>query len=85
MMTKRDMMNAYYDETAMHSSALALKYGIEDGTIKLNGDEISGDTYRAKEAIKQYFGARWNSAKKCWTITKEQDFAKLIFAEGLTV
>ena len=85
MMTKRNMMDAYYNEVAMRDSELALRDGIEDGTIKLDGDEISGDTYYAKEAIKSYFGARWNKEKKCWTITKEHDFAKLIFAEGLTV
>ena len=84
-MTKRQMMNSYYDQVAMHSAELALKYGIEDGSIKLNGDEISGKTYEAKAAIKEYFGATWNAAKKCWTVKRDLDFAKKIFAEGLTV
>ena len=84
-MTKRTMMNAYYSEVEMHSSELALKYGIEDGSIKLNGNEISGDTYRARLAIKNYFAAQWNAAKKCWTVKKDQAFAENIFANGLAV
>lgn len=84
-MDKRSMMNRYYDDVEMHAAEVALKYGIQDGTIKLAGDEISGDTYRARLAIKNYFGARWNGVKKCWTITKEIDFAKNIFANGLAV
>lgn len=84
-MNKRQMMNNYYDQVEMHSSELALKYGIEDGSIKLNGDEISGKTYEAKAAIKEYFGATWNAAKKCWTVRKDLDFANLIFSEGLIV
>lgn len=84
-MTKRTMMNGYYDEVAMHSAELSLKYGIEDGSIKLNGNEISGNTYNARAAIKCYFAATWNSAKKCWTINKDAQFAELIFREGLAV
>lgn len=84
-MTKREMMSSYYADVNMHSSELSLKLGIEDGSIVLNGNEITGKTYGAKEAIKHYFGAKWNAAKKCWVIQKEQHFAELIFAEGLVV
>lgn len=84
-MTKREMLNSYYDDVKMRSSELSLKFGIEDGSIVLNGNEISGKTYDAKEAIKHYFGAKWNSVKKCWVIQKEQHFAELIFSEGLVV
>lgn len=84
-MTKRDMMNRYYDERALHSAELALKHGIEDGSIHLNGDEISGNTFDARLAIKEYFGARWDGVKKCWRIMKEQQFAELIFEKGLIV
>lgn len=84
-MDKRAMMSKYYSRVDMRSSELALKYGIEDGSIVLNGDEISGRTYDAKAAIKDYFKARWNSEKKCWTVTENFDFARLIFAEGLIV
>lgn len=84
-MTKRDMMNAYYTRVDMHSSELALKYGIADGSIKLDGDKITGKTFEAKDAIKAYFGARWNGAEKAWVITKNMEFAQLVFAEGLTV
>lgn len=84
-MTKREMMSSYYADVNMHSSELSLKFGIENGSIVLNGNEISGKTYGAKEAIKYYFGAKWNAAKKCWVIQKEQHFAELIFAEGLVV
>lgn len=82
-MNKRQMMNVYYDERAMHSAEIALKQGIEDGSIKLNGDKISGNTYNAKMAIKEYFAARWIAAEKCWKITKDFDFAKNIFENGL--
>lgn len=84
-MTKREMMAQYYSDVQMHISELFLKDGIEDGSIKLNGNEISGNTYRAKEAIKLYFAATWNSVKKCWTIRKDLEFAELIFRDGLTV
>ncbi len=84
-MDKRAMMESYQSRVDMHLSELFLKDGIADGSIVLNGNEISGDTYRAKDAIKAYFGAKWNSEKKCWTITKEQQFAELIFKEGLIV
>lgn len=84
-MTKRNMMAKYYDEAAMNSAELSLKYGIEDGSIVLNGDEISGKTYDAKEAIKSYFAASWVKEKKCWKINKDLQFAELIFREGLIV
>lgn len=84
-MNKREMMSRYYDERALHSSELALKFGIEDGSITLNGDEISGNTYDARLAIKEYFGAKWYGAKKCWKIMKEQQFAEMIFEKGLSV
>ena len=84
-MTKREMMGRYYDERALHSAELALKYGIEDGSIRLSGDEISGNTYDARLAIKEYFGGRWDGLKKCWKITRELGFAEKVFAEGLTV
>ena len=72
-MTKRNMMKHYYSEGELHSAELALKFGIDDGSIKLDGDEISGNTYSARLAIKEYFGARWDAAKKCWKIMKEQE------------
>lgn len=84
-MNKRTMMNQYCSEAALHSSELSLKFGIADGTIRLNGSEISGDTYDARLAIKSYFAARWNAEKKCWTICKDQAFAENIFANGLIV
>ena len=84
-MTKREMMGRYYDERALHSSELALKYGIEDGSIRLQGSEISGKTYDARLALKAYFDARWDGVKKVWAITRDQAFAELIFANGLTV
>lgn len=84
-MTKRSMMNAYYNRVAMHSAELALKFGIEEGRIHLDGNEIYGDTYRAKEAIKSYFDAKWNAEKKRWVIMKDLDFAELIFRDGLLV
>lgn len=84
-MTKRGMMSRYYDSVELHSAELALKYGIEDGSIKLEGSEISGNTYNARKAIKEYFGAKWNAANKSWTITKDLAFAQLIFEKGLEV
>ena len=84
-MKKREMMDNYYSQAELHSAELALKYGIEDGTIHLNGSEISGDTYSARLAIKNYFDAKWDSIKKCWIIVKDQEFAKLIFERGLSV
>lgn len=84
-MTKREMMGRYYDEVALRSAELSLKQGIEDGSIRLQGFEISGKTYDARLALKAYFDARWDGVKKVWTISKEQAFAELIFAEGLTV
>lgn len=82
-MNKRSMMNSYYNRVDLHSAELSLKFGIRDGSIRLDGDEISGKTYDARLAIKDYFAARWNPEKKCWKIMKDLDFAKLIFAEGL--
>ena len=84
-MTKRDMMNAYYSDVELRTAELALKDGIGNKTIRLVGNEISGDTYRARQAIKTHFAARWNSVKKCWVITKDQVFAETIFANGLTL
>lgn len=78
-------MNGYYDEVALHSSEIALKQGIENGSIILNGDEISGKTYDAKTAIKSYFAATWDGANKSWKINKDLAFAELIFREGLVV
>lgn len=84
-MTKREMMNRYYSERDMEMAEISLKQGIEDGSIKLNGNEISGNTYGARRAIKAYFGARWNGEKKCWIITKDQEYADLIFKSGMAV
>lgn len=84
-MKKREILASYYSQVELHSAELALKHGIENGTIRLNGSEISGDTYRARLAIKNYFEAKWDSCKKCWLVVKNQDFANLIFKEGLTV
>ena len=84
-MTKREMMGRYYEQVDLHSAELALKYGIEDGSIKLVGSEISGNTYAARAAIKEYFGAKWNAARKSWEITKDQAFAEKIFRDGLMV
>ena len=79
------MMSAYYEREELYSSELFLKYGIEDGSIVLNGREISGNTYRARLAIKNFFKALWNPEKKVWTIREDIDFAKNIFANGLVV
>lgn len=84
-MMKREMMSRYYDEVQLRSAELSLKFGIEDGSIRLDGDRISGKTYDARLAIKQYFGATWVAAEKCWKINRDHDFARVIFAEGLTV
>lgn len=84
-MTKREMMDRYYDEVQLHSAELSLKYGIEDGSIRLVGDRISGKTYDARLAIKQYFGATWMAAEKCWKINRDHDFARVIFTKGLIV
>ena len=84
-MTKREMMDRHYSEVQMRTAELFLKDGIAEGSITLNGDEISGDTYRAKEANKYYYAATWNAARKCWTIRKDLKFAELIFRDGLAV
>lgn len=84
-MNKREMMSRYYADRELHSAELSLKCGIEDGTIKLDGNEISGNTYSARIAIKNYFSATWNKNSKAWTINSNFDFAKLIFSEGLNV
>lgn len=84
-MTKREMMGRHYDERQMHLSELSLKHGIEDGSIRLVGDEISGNTYESRLVIKAYFGGRWDSVKKVWRITRDLGFAKKIFSEGLIV
>lgn len=84
-MTKRDMMNRYYDERELHSAELSLKNGIENGTIKFNGEEISGDTYAARLAIKNYFKATWNKEHKAWTVNSDLAFAQTIFEKGLVV
>ena len=84
-MTKRSMMNAYYNEVELHSAEISLKQGIEDGSIQLDGNEISGNTYNARLAIKAYFNARWNGQKKCWVITKDQEYADLIFKSDMAV
>lgn len=84
-MNKRSMMNSYYNEIELHRSELSLKYGIEDGSITLSGDRISGKTYDAKTAIKAYFAAAWDSASKSWIVKKDLVFAQNIFANGLEV
>ena len=81
-MTKREMMGRYYDEVELRSAELSLKQGIEDGSIRLQGSEISGKTYDARLALKACFDARWDGVKKVWRITRDQAFAELIFAEG---
>ena len=81
--------NAYEEIQAradIHLSELYLKDGIADGSIKLSGNEISGNTYKAKEAIKDYFKATWNSQKKCWIVPdSEIEGAKSAFKNGIEI
>jgi len=43
--------------------------------------EIKGDTYPVKEALKA-LGARWNAAKKCWTVRAEMAEKALALVNG---
>ncbi|GIV86612.1 MAG: hypothetical protein KatS3mg054_0641 [Chloroflexus sp.] len=43
----------------------------------LNGNELSGDTYNARENIKKFWDGKWDSARKVWIVNPEKVMATL--------
>lgn len=39
--------------------------------MTLNGNVLSGDTYKAKEYIKSYWGGKWDAERKTWIVDAE--------------
>jgi hypothetical protein len=40
--------------------------------MELNGDKLSGDTYPAREVIKNHWDGEWDGATKTWAVDPEK-------------
>lgn len=40
--------------------------------MELNEDILSGDTYNARQYIKEYWDGKWNGSSKTWTVNPEK-------------
>lgn len=40
--------------------------------MELNGETLSGDTYAAREYIKEYWDGKWDSGRKVWVVNQEK-------------
>lgn len=45
--------------------------------MTLNGNLLSGDTYRAKDNIKKFWDGEWDAARKVWIVNPEKVMATL--------
>jgi hypothetical protein len=52
--------------------------------VELNGDLLTGDTFKCKDFIKKYLDGKWDGQRKGWVVDP-QKVARYTAANGTTI